>query len=593
MADVNIKAKLSVDTTEADKGISNIKGNLKGASDTAKAGGADFSKLKDTIGQLGPAGDMATKQMGSLNQAFNLLKANPIILVFTVIAGLVYALFQKFKEMEAVSDALGKAFGTLSGVISAFMNKILTPLIDGFVKIVELTSKGVIFVLDKLGVTSQEAAERTGELIDQLDDLEDAERDSALAVADANLKLKQAREIASDANKPIAERVKALREAAKIEKEEADNVVRINLAKAKAEFELYANDHNARKETIALIRQGTVESLEAARVQLSADKSANKDKISEITKLLIAAKNAAAESSGIQRKTQKEITSLEHEEQAKREAQHKAYLEKKKKAEEEHNKAVEADRKTLADYEKARLAGLMKNAEEKTKQDEEKRKKEKEQADADFAQMEKDAEAVAVVGIESAKKYTASKEEIDLAHLEHKKAMQASEMTLLEQGVSLLQQLAGNNKTLQKAAVIAENAISIGKIVTSTNAANAAAIAKYSLIPGGQAIAAAEITMNKISAGIGIASNAIATAKALQAIGSGGSSSANGAAPAAITSPTTPITPQPGSMQLNTATIQGIGNAAAGGVNRAYVLDADVNNQSERQARLHRAARLA
>jgi hypothetical protein len=66
-----------------------------------------------------------------------------------------------------------------------------------------------------------------------------------------------------------------------------------------------------------------------------------------------------------------------------------------------------------------------------------------------------------------------------------------------------------------------------------------------------------------------------------------------GSAPAQSVTAAAPITPQAGSMQLNTATIQGIGNAAAGGVNRAYVLDADVNNQSERQARLHRAARLA
>ena len=102
MADVNIKAKLSVDTTEAEKGINNVKGNLKGAADTAKAGGADFGKLKDTIGQLGPAGDMATKQMGALNQAFNVLKANPIILVIGVLVGVIVALFQKFKEMEEV-----------------------------------------------------------------------------------------------------------------------------------------------------------------------------------------------------------------------------------------------------------------------------------------------------------------------------------------------------------------------------------------------------------------------------------------------------------------------------------------------------------
>ena len=44
--------------------------------------------------------------------------------------------------------------------------------------------------------------------------------------------------------------------------------------------------------------------------------------------------------------------------------------------------------------------------------------------------------------------------------------------------------------------------------------------------------------------------------------------------------------------QLNQASIQGIGNAAAGGVNRAFILEADINNSNERQVRLQRAARL-
>jgi hypothetical protein len=43
---------------------------------------------------------------------------------------------------------------------------------------------------------------------------------------------------------------------------------------------------------------------------------------------------------------------------------------------------------------------------------------------------------------------------------------------------------------------------------------------------------------------------------------------------------------------LNAASIQGIGNAAAGGVGRAYVLDSDIRNSDERQVRLQRAARL-
>jgi hypothetical protein len=70
----------------------------------------------------------------------------------------------------------------------------------------------------------------------------------------------------------------------------------------------------------------------------------------------------------------------------------------------------------------------------------------------------------------------------------------------------------------------------------------------------------------------------------------GGGNVGDGATPSL--SAGAPISPIQIGTQLNTASIQGIGNAAAGGVNRAYVLEADITNTSERQFRLQRAARL-
>jgi hypothetical protein len=56
--------------------------------------------------------------------------------------------------------------------------------------------------------------------------------------------------------------------------------------------------------------------------------------------------------------------------------------------------------------------------------------------------------------------------------------------------------------------------------------------------------------------------------------------------------PSAPLGPQSSSTSLDAASIQGIGNAAAGGINRTFVLDSDVNDGQERQARISRAARL-
>lgn len=107
------------------------------------------------------------------------------------------------------------------------------------------------------------------------------------------------------------------------------------------------------------------------------------------------------------------------------------------------------------------------------------------------------------------------------AAAEAKAAIQQQGLDVALQGVQLIANIFERSKGVQKAAVIAESAIGIAKIVTSTQAANAAAVAKYALIPGGQALSAAEITLNKISAGIGIATNIAATAKALKTLGGG------------------------------------------------------------------------
>jgi hypothetical protein len=126
-------------------------------------------------------------------------------------------------------------------------------------------------------------------------------------------------------------------------------------------------------------------------------------------------------------------------------------------------------------------------------------------------------------------KETAEKKiEIERALFQQKKDLQQQDLEMALQGVGIIKSIFEKSKGVQKAAVLAESAIGIAKIVTSTQAANAAAIAKYSLIPGGQALSAAEIARNKIGAGLGIAANITATAKALQSLGGGGAPSGGG-----------------------------------------------------------------
>jgi hypothetical protein len=82
------------------------------------------------------------------------------------------------------------------------------------------------------------------------------------------------------------------------------------------------------------------------------------------------------------------------------------------------------------------------------------------------------------------------------------------------------------SKGVQKAAVIAESAIGIAKMIISNKLANAGALATPQAIATSGAAAAPVIALNNISTGIGIAANIAATAKALKSLGGGSAPSA-------------------------------------------------------------------
>jgi flagellar biosynthesis protein FliQ len=127
---------------------------------------------------------------------------------------------------------------------------------------------------------------------------------------------------------------------------------------------------------------------------------------------------------------------------------------------------------------------------------------------------------------DKAKKTGESKILIATQVAEAENTIQQKQFEVAEKGISLIKSLFGRNKVIQKASLIAESAIGIAKMIISTKAANAAAVLKYALLPGGTILAAKESVLNNVSTGIGIAANVAATAKGLQALGGGGAPSA-------------------------------------------------------------------
>jgi len=603
--DIKVVASLGVNTGDTAKKVNEVKDSLtstgkvlKGTSSEAGSASSSFGNLKKSLGDIpGPMGN-AAKGAGVFNTALNLLKANPIIAVLGILIGAVVALFQPFKKMEGVSDALGKAFAVLSGVFNSFINSILKPLISGFVKLTELVTGGLMSVLTSLGVTTKGASDRFGELADTLDDLEDAERDSAIAMAASNRKLQEAREIAADANRPIKERITALKEAAKIEKEELDKVVEMNRVKASAMMQVIAMEMGARQGLIDKIRSGSIEQLKSARAELMSMSNVDKEKLGAIDAMIIAAEDAGAQAAKIAKKTNSQITSIEKEEASKQEAIRKDAEQKTK---ERNARIKEAADKVLADEQKALVERInRKMATEKMLNDISKAMTEENEAEKDQAKnarnekVQADLNALNNVRIQKEQEAADKSLAIAQALADQKKQIQEQDLALAGQAVGLLNALAGKNKAVQKAGVIAENALGIAKIIISTNAANAGALANPASIASFGATAVPVIIRNKIAAALGIASTIAATAKALSAIGGGGAAGGGSSAGAAGGGVSAPLAPQPvqTATSLNAASINAVGNAAQGGTSRSYILDSDYVNSNERNSRLSRAARI-
>lgn len=577
MADINIKAQISVDTGDSAKKVEGVQNAVKNTGAGVKDAGAQFGKLKGELGALSPALGQASQGVGALTQAFNILKANPIIGVFALIAGLVVALFQKFKQMEGVSDSLGKAFGTLSGVFNTFINGILTPLIDGFTWLIENVTGGLISVLSALGVTTEQTAKRFGEITEALDDLEDAQKNSAIATAEANRKLQEAREIASDANVPIKQRISALKEAARIEKEESDKVIAINQTKARLLLESMAIELGARAEVIKSIRDGSIESLKAARLELMNMKNVDKEKLSQIDAMIIAAEDAAAQSSKIAKKTQGQITSIEKEESDKRVAKRKEEAAAKAKIEEEEAKR----RQALIDAEVRAFKLQIQAAENRTNADNEAREK------AIKQQQEDDA----FLAAEYEKELEISNKKLADRDKEIKKEKEAADTVLfLEQ--SKRDALKGTGEALNAVGEIVGKQTVAGKALGTATALINTFLGITEIWRNKTVIPEPFGTAAKVAATVTAAASGFAAVKGIMRTQVPGGGGGSGQSVPSVSTATAPLQPQSFGMQLNAASIQGIGNAAAGGVNRAFVLDSDINDSQERQARLQRAARL-
>jgi chromosome segregation ATPase len=259
-------------------------------------------------------------------------------------------------------------------------------------------------------------------------------------------------------------------------------------------------------------------------------------------------------------------------EKAKQEELARIRKEQREKAAKEEQERINAANKLLDDSEKRRIE--LNKEFEKIAQDkkEQQAKEEADQRKADDDYLEAEYQKEVNLGnakIDQSNKLAA----VDKSNAEQKKNEQEAQKDLAMGTLDTLSGLVDKNS-------VAGKSIAVATAVMNTYEGASKAIAQggvFGPIAAAATIASGLLNVKKII------STKIPSAK-------GGGNVGDGATPSL--SAGAPISPIQIGTQLNTASIQGIGNAAAGGVNRAYILEADINNTNERQFRLQRAARL-
>jgi uncharacterized protein YukE len=581
MADVNIVGKISVDTGKAKKELSDLNKILedqKKVWKNAEIGSKEYQdaqqkikettekynkivdeqnklnekqvgglgKLKEGLGGVIPGFNGAASGAAGLGKQLMLLVVNPIILVLTAIVAVVVLLAKAFNSTEENGNKLGKGLAVLNGLFSGLL-KVLEPiasfLVDGLVKGFELagdaiikTSKVIQIALRALGL--QGAATALNGLTFAIGNNIKASNQLADAEAKLQVAQRQSQRIQLDFQKQ-AEKLRQIRD------DESNSVEK----RIQVNAQLGVLLQKQLDEELRIANQSLA--VADLRIKLEGQSSANLDerevaltRISDIQERL----------SGQESEQLANLNGLRREQNALIKAQRDEAEAYAKSRQEEITKFNDVNQKI---EQERKEAGLKKDADLFNKQ---------------LKQITNHVAAVQTTYKENAQ----SQKEIDAAALATKLAQQSEINASLENSILIF------GKTS-----IAGKALAISQALINTYLGATSVLSSKSTLPSPFDFIAKAVNVAAVLAS-GFSSIKAITAVKIPGGGGGGSiPRPSGAAS------TAPVLPQQTSTSLNAASIQGVGNAAAGGVNgRAFVLDSDIKNNQERAARLQRAARL-
>lgn len=312
-------SKEGQDLTEQTKALSDkLKELEKSVGDNRRNVGNYAESVKDGIlqtqGLTGGTGALVGKMKSGITgvQAFNAaLKANPIIFVVSLVLTLIGIIEKLMKRNSELATSLNAAFAPFKVIFGRLLDWI-TGLFEGVAFVLENIAKGVTWLLDKLGLISEEtkkAAAEGARLAGETQRIYQEETKALVPMARMRRELEELKTLAADQNKTTAERTELLKEAAEklhIIRDLELAVLNSKYKQIKAENQLgYTSDEDYRKEQEALA------ALEAAKASYATQE-----------KELIG-----------------QMTGLEKSERDKQVADAKAAAEKKKKATEAATKA--------------------------------------------------------------------------------------------------------------------------------------------------------------------------------------------------------------------------------------------------------------
>lgn len=488
----------------------------------------------DALRTLSPALSDTVDGIKSVGKSLYALLANPIVLFIAAIVAGLALLYKAFASTNDGADKMEQIFAGLGAVIDVIRDRILKYgevlkkfWTGDFVGAIDSAKEAISGFGDEVLAEFKKAAE----VKRILQEIDDAVRNLGVSRAKLNRDLAESKEIITDETASYVEKKKAI-EAVRIAEEKQTNAELEN-AKRKLKAIQDANalsdtsDEDLQKEADAeaalyqLQEKSATDRRNIRKIEARADKEelARLKQISDERKA--AQKQRIADAKEAEKARQDIInTQLKAEEDLTRKIQDlndKSGQEKLDRQKERDIKELKALEQKGIDITNAlrlndeKYVLLQEELDIKNAEIEAARKKKIDDDKLEADKVLKDKEIAA-----------------ERALLEYKSQLQSSQINLAEKAAGFLSAIAGKNKTLQKASVIADLAVGTSKAVISNTAANIGALATPQAIATSGASAVPVIAYNNVSTALGIGTSVAAAAKALGAIGGGGGATSSG-----------------------------------------------------------------